>query len=220
MDAATCFVDDDDRYFGEGLAEALRTIPGVDLSEVAGSLQETLDHDSYIDVILLDLGRPNSCRRSVIGLHERWRDTAVLVITGHATGPDAVQAFAEGALGHVTKGVKPEEPERAIATVASGRSYATPSLAGHLLDAGLHLTAGELALLCLVAEGQSDKEIASTLDISFRMVENRIRLIRGKATLVNEPRSALRRLARGCDLGCLPRARDYQRTGLRRRTLR
>ena len=190
---------------------------GVELIGIAGSLPGALGYKEGADVVLLDLGLPSTCRRSVIAhLHQFWPAAGVLVITGHATGPDVVQAFGEGALGYVTKGVEPDELEMAIRIVAAGGSYVTPSLAGHLLDANLQLTAGELAVLRLVAEGQSDKEVAATLGIKVKTVENRIRLIRGKAKLVNEPRSALTRFARECDPGCLLRSDEHEGTGSRR----
>ncbi len=211
MEPVQCLVVDDDHYFREGLAAGLRAMDGVALLGAAGSLLEALDHEPA-DVVLLDLGLPTTCRRSVIGhLLDAWPQAAVLVVTGHATGPDVVQAFGEGALGYVTKGVDPPELAVAIATVAAGGEYVTPTLAGHLMEADLRLSDGELSVLRLIAEGQSDKEVAATLRIKVKTVENRIRKIRVKARLVNESRSALTRFATECDQGCLLRPDQHGR---------
>lgn len=207
---------DDDHFFREGLASGLRAMADVAFVGAAASLPEALGHDGA-DVVLLDLGLPSTCRRSVIAhLHEAWPQVAVLVVTGHATGPDVVQAFAEGALGYVTKGVEPCELAKAIATVAAGGEYLTPSLAGHLMDFALRLSNGELSVLRLIAEGQSDKEVAATLGVKVTTVENRIRTIRTKANLVNEPRSALTRFAADCDPACPLRAAEHEARSRRR----
>jgi DNA-binding NarL/FixJ family response regulator len=218
VERVKCLVVDDDHYYREGLAEGLRRMDGVEVVGSAGSLIEAVGAAHDPDVVLLDLGLPSTCRRSVIAhIRQALPDAAILVVTGHATNPDVVQAFGEGARGYLTKGVQPAELATAIQTVAAGGTYLTPSLAGHLLDARLRLTTGERAVLRLVAEGQSDKEVAATLGIKLRTVENRIRLIRGKAELVHEPRSALTRFARECDPGCLLRPDEHDRPRPRRR---
>lgn len=154
--------------------------------------------------MLLDLGLPGHCRRTATRtVIEVWPEVKVLVITAHATGPDVVQAFGEGASGYVTKHVGPKELAQALRLVASGASYVTPELAGHLLNAGFELSERERSVLRLVGRGCSNAEVARDLHLAPKTVENHIAIIRTKAGLVNRPRSELTRFALESDPACL-----------------
>lgn len=186
-----------------GLAVGLRMMDGVEVVGEAESLAEALSHPGPVDVVLLDLGLPGHCRRTATRtVREVWPEVGVLVITAHATGPDVVQAFAEGASGYVTKHVGPAELARALRLVAEGSSYVTPELAGHLLNAGFRLSDRERAVLRLVGSGLSNKEVAKQLHLAEKTVEHRISAIRTKAGLLKRPRSELTRFALEADPAC------------------
>lgn len=196
-------VVDDDRFFRQGLEDELARMDGIRVIARAGVLEEALGQDVRPDVVLLDLGLPGSCRRIATGdVLARWPSAQVLVITAYASGPDVVLAFAEGARGYLAKTVDPGELLDALRAVASGRSYVTPTLAGHLLGAGLHLTPAERAVLRHVAEGLTDKQVAATLGISPKAVENRLASVRLKAGLAEGSRSAITRFAIDADPFC------------------
>lgn len=204
MGALRCLVVDDDHFMRQGLAAGLRTMGGVEVVDEAGSLTEALAHPGPVDVVLLDLGLPGHCRRTAIrSVIDAWPEVKVLVITGHATGPDVVQAFGEGASGYVTKHVGPVELAQALGVVASGSSYVTPELAGHLLNAGFMLSDRERSVLRLVGRGLSNGEVADQLHLAEKTVENQIAAIRAKVGLLHRPRSELTRFALESDPACL-----------------
>lgn len=185
-----CYLVDDDHFVRQGLANGIRAMDGVDLVGAAASLEEAINSATPIDVLLLDLGLGDGCRRTATPRFLAARPASrVFVITAHASGPDVVQAFAEGAAGYVTKNVRPAELAEALQRVAVGETYVTPSLAGHLLNAGFTLTEGEHAVLRVVAQGAADKEVATILGISRGAVEKRIAAIRTKAGLVHQSRA-------------------------------
>lgn len=229
MTPVTCLLVDDDHFVREGLAAGLRAIAGINLVGTAGTLEDALHGREPVDIVLLDLSLPTSCRRTATGtILAAWPRTRVLVITAYATGPDILQAFSEGARGYVTKSAGPEELAQAVHAVAAGQTYVTPTLAGHLLNAGLRLSRGERAVLRHVAEGRSDKDIAAALHLSPSTVENRLAAIRSKAVLLGRSRSELTKFAHECDpfCGLTPRQheeedrRSQARTPARRSRIR
>lgn len=203
MKAISVLVVDDDPFFRRGLEDELSRMEGVRVLGFSGRLDDALAHGVAPDVVLLDLGLPGSCRRLAIGdVLARWPAAAVLVITAYASGPDVVLAFAEGARGYLAKSVGASELLDALRAVAAGHTYVTPTLAGHLLGAGLELTGPERAVLRCVAEGMADKQVAAALGISAKAVEKRLASVRQKAGLMEGSRSALTRFAVDADPWC------------------
>lgn len=105
-------------------------------------------------------------------------DTAILVYTGlidHATIGDALDA---GAHGVIEKDASLLELVRAVRLVAAGRSYIDASLASSLLQgSGLAagLTARELEVLRLLADGSSNESISKALHIAPDTVRAHVR---------------------------------------------
>jgi DNA-binding NarL/FixJ family response regulator len=92
-------------------------------------------------------------------------------------------ALRSGAAGYVVKTACSKELMEAIDVVRDGRSYLSPSVAHHLVNAISHpgdsgsggaasLTARERQVVQLIAEGLSSKEIAAHLGVSHKTVES------------------------------------------------
>lgn len=212
MTPVRCLVVDDEHFVRRGLADGLAAMDGVEVAGEAGSVDEALSHAGAVDLVLLDLGLPGTCRRTatstIIGA---WPDVRVLVITAHATGPDVVQAFGEGASGYVTKNIGPLELAEAIRTVAAGGSYVTPELAGHLLNADCELTDQEQRVLRLVGRGLTNIEVGAKLFIASRTVDKHLGAIRRKAGLLNRARSEITQFALLHDPGCQLTPEEHDR---------
>jgi DNA-binding NarL/FixJ family response regulator len=138
-------------------------------------------------VTLLDISMPDmdgfaACQR----IRTENADARILILTVHAEEQFFFEALRAGALGDVLKRSSGEDLRRAIRTVAEGRTWLSPELAGslvedfvnrarggtggndHALDA---LSSREREVLKLVAEGRTNAEIASLLMLSAKTVQ-------------------------------------------------
>jgi len=142
------------------------------------------------DVILMDISMP---RMSGLAATQMLRQKAphikVLVLSVHNNREYIFRIIQAGAHGYVSKEASPDELLKAIVSVHTGDTFFSPEVA----QAALHqlvqnggkkepfsqLTAREREVLVLIAEGQSNKEIASKLGIGVRTIEtHRERIMR------------------------------------------
>jgi DNA-binding NarL/FixJ family response regulator len=128
----------------------------------------------------------------------------VLVLTVSAQQDDVLDAVVAGASGYVLKDGPMEEVIAAIHAVAQGQSLISPRIASTLLrrirdqatadptTAEVELSARELEVLGLVAEGRPNAEIAEELFISHSTVRNHISSILMKLHVENRVQAAVR----------------------------
>jgi two-component system nitrate/nitrite response regulator NarL len=136
------------------------------------------------DIVLLDLGMPALDGVAVTELLQKESpNTKVLVLTVHQN-KDALQRLVQaGIRGYLLKDAAPEEIVRAIDAVYAGEIYFSPDVAQLALNQYVatgggkatspldKLTDREREVLALIAEGYSNKEVASKLYLSVRTVE-------------------------------------------------
>ena len=107
-------------------------------------------------------------------LRARGRDAPVILITGHGDIAMAVTAMKEGAFDFVEKPYNADDLiagiEKALAAGEELRSRESQRL--DLLERVAELSPRQKEVMHLVAEGQSNKQIALRLGISPRTVEN------------------------------------------------
>jgi DNA-binding NarL/FixJ family response regulator len=136
----------------------------------------------------------------------------IIILTLH-TGVDLLQEALEiGVRGYVLKSSAATDIAEGVRRVAEGDSYLTPEVQ-QMLQRGTakqpvppelaSLTPAELRVVQHIANGKTSREIAATLDLSARTVENYRTAICGKLNLTGpnallryalSQRSALRRL--------------------------
>lgn len=141
------------------------------------------------DVILMDISMPklNGLEATEI-ISEALTDTKILIFSMHESVEFVTNAVQAGASGYILKDTNSEEVYQAIKSVAQGKSYFSSSIAKMLIDNpptqnNQRLTAREQMILSYIAQGQSSKEIAQILTISFRTVEAHRRNIKSKLQL-------------------------------------
>jgi DNA-binding NarL/FixJ family response regulator len=127
----------------------------------------------------------------------RYPSTRVIVLTTYADDESVFAALDAGALGYLTKDAGAEEIGRAVRTVHAGQAQLDPSVQRRVLESlrGRRtapaeraswpdgLTAREVDVLRLIAEGLSNQEIASRLSVSEATVKSHVNNMFSKAGL-------------------------------------
>jgi DNA-binding NarL/FixJ family response regulator len=180
----------------EGLVVALGCDPDIAVVGAASTGAEGLRLAANVlpDVIVLDLHLPDmDGAHLVTELKRSAPEARALIVSASEQTDDILQAIGAGAAGYLSKRAAPEELRQAVISV-HGRGFVLgPLLAAHLLQAHSRrgdgpptrsfLTAREHEIVRLVARGQTDKEIAATLHVSKRTVQNHLANVRQKTGL-------------------------------------
>ena len=142
------------------------------------------------DVVLMDISMPGQDGMAVTAaLRKEAPEIKVLILSVHGNKEYLFRIVQAGAHGYVSKGAPPEELLRAIETVHGGHTFFAPEVAQAALSQFVsnggkaepfgQLTSREREVLTLIAEGQSNKEIANNLGIGVRTIEtHRERIMR------------------------------------------
>ena len=176
------------KIFAEGL-RALLEKAGIEVVGEAGDARSAseLAKSHRPDVVVLDASDPQVAIDLVGVIRAASPDTRTLLLSLFADGPHVIQALRSGVQGYLLKTQSAADLLRAIDGVSQGAVYISPVVAGNLVDVALGtgkareepLTPRERQVLKLVAEGQSTREIAAELCISFKTAEyHRHRIMR------------------------------------------
>lgn len=162
------------------------------------------------DIVLLDLEMPEMDGVEALRLLRTSQPAArVLVFTAYDTDERILGAIQAGALGYLLKGAPRETLFHAIHTVAAGGSLLQGAVQSRLMntlraqaeasqsESLESLTAREADVLRLMAEGKTNKEIASALRIAERTVKFHATAIMGKLGATNRTEAVRRAAQRG-----------------------
>ncbi len=180
-------VVDDQRLFTKGISGLLDMLAGVEVVGVAYDGEEALAlcRKEEPDVVLMDISMPKmdgiSATREIKDLLPQ---SAVVILTGHEEDEHVFEGIKAGAQGYLLKDSEPEDLWRAIRTVYAGDTIIAPELAQKMLNTfegakpggGTNLapplTQRELEVIKALAQGMSDRQIATSLGISEKTVRN------------------------------------------------
>ena len=207
MEEIRVLVVDDHALFRRGVIQTIDEEPDMSVigeAETAAAATERA-RDLLPDVVLLDIKLPDGSGLSVATTLQRECPYSKIVVLTVVEDDDAVlRALKEGAHGYVLKGVSAEELVQVIRSVYGGGTYVTPSMAGRLLAeltapsanrtaSGLigELTEREGAILDLVAQGKTNKEIAAELFLSEKTVKHYMTNVLQKLQVRNRVEAAL-----------------------------
>lgn len=169
------------------------------------------------DVAILDIGMPHlngiEATRQIV---KKEPGVRVLVLSMHADDAYINRALQAGAKGYLLKDSAGKDLIRAVETVAADETFFSPSVAQQMLadyvrraatgakgsqepivDRYDTLSAREREVFQLIAEGQSNKEIAETLGISLATVETHRARILQKLDVHNTAELVLYAVRRG-----------------------
>jgi DNA-binding NarL/FixJ family response regulator len=138
------------------------------------------------DVVLMDLRLPGlDGAAATAQIRAHGLPTAVLILTTYESTVDILRAIEAGATGYLLKDAQSEELLAAIRAVVQGKAVLAPTVATRLVHqvgkpAKMALSARELEVLALVAQGASNKEIARALHVSEATVKSHLLHLFGK----------------------------------------
>ena len=177
---------DDSQVVRMGLRSLLGTEPGIEIVGEAGTVATAVETCARLKpaVVLLDIRLPDgtgfdACRQILA----RLPDTRVLVLTSVADETLVGEAIRAGAHGYLLKEIDGRGLIQAVFDVAEGKSILDPAVTARVIqlvkggssasrDALAVLSPQERKVLALIAEGQTNKEVASGLGLAEKTVKN------------------------------------------------
>ena len=199
----TVLVVDDHPMFRDGLTGLLATVEDCEVVGAAASGEEAVELAERLrpEVVLMDLNLGGisgiEATRRVLAAHPTC---AVLAVTMVDDDDTVVAALRAGARGYVLKGATGQEIVGAVRGVAAGgvvigRGVAATVLAmttGRPRTAEDGLTDREREILELIADGAGNAQIARSLGLSLKTVQNYVTRILDKLHVTDRTQAALR----------------------------
>ncbi len=185
---------DDHTLFRSGL-ETLLERHGIEVIATAGNGREgfLMARELHPEVVLLDMRMPEMSGLEVLsGLRAVGFRNPIVMLTTSNEEQDLVECLRNGASGYLLKDMEPSELVAALREIVAGKTIVAPELATVLarvvqgeaaddekepISPFAELTPRELEILCLLAEGQSNKVIARNLGISDGTVKLHVKAI-------------------------------------------
>ena len=177
-------IADDHEIVRKGVRDVVEGHPGWQVCAEASDGQQALELalTEKPDVAVLDVTLPIL---NGIAVTQRLRKdqphVRVLLFTMHDDDDTVSRGLAAGARGYVLKSDSESHLEAAISALGANRPYFSSPVSELLLDAALNerkrsklesFTIRELEVAQLIAEGNSNKQIARLLNISIKTVES------------------------------------------------
>lgn len=227
---ARLLIADDHPMVREGLRAMLEREPDLEVVGEAEDGREALEicHQFRPDLVLMDVRMPQmdglEATRRIKG---KCPQVSVLMVTSHEDPDYLLEALKAGAAGYILKEATKQQLTEAIRQVLGGESPLNQELAARLLRrlAGkapkeepadsaperllqkrsemLHpesLTSREVEILRLVAQGQTNRQIAQKLSIARNTARNHVQNIIAKLGVSDRTQAVVRAI----ELGLLP----------------
>jgi NarL family two-component system response regulator LiaR len=205
MDKISVLIVDDHGMVRQGLRTYLELLDDIDIVGEAENGVEALEQvrQHQPDIVLMDLVMPEmngiEATRQALAISS---STKVIVLTSFTEDELVFPAIEAGAAGYLLKDVDPAELHQAIQAVHGGEIQLHPDITKKLIhritaseiepDSALgELTPRELEVLSLIAQGKSNREIATTLTISEKTVKTHVGNILGKLHLSDRTQAAI-----------------------------
>lgn len=204
---------DDHTLFRTGLSELLSR-RGLEVVAMTGqpSKAVSLVAKSRPDIVLLDLRMPKVSGLTVLKqLREQDSEQTIIVLTTSVEDDDLFESLRLGANGYLLKDMDPDNLVHSISNAKSGEMVIAPDFTSVLARAAVrqdtgsgsqptavyNLTPRELEILCHIAQGQSNKEIARDLGITYGTVKLHVRAVMKKLDVQSRVQAAVLAVSEG-----------------------
>jgi DNA-binding NarL/FixJ family response regulator len=204
-------VADDQQLVREGLRVLLDLTPGIRVVGEASNGAEAVERARQMrpDVVLMDVRMPKldgvaATRR----VREMCPDVQVIILTTFDDDEYVFDGLRAGAVGYLLKDVPSEQLAEAIRAAARGEAFIQPSVTRKVVAEFTRLaerehvrreqplveplSARELEVLALLAEGLSNQEIANRLTIAPGTVKNHVSNVLSKLSVRDRTQAILR----------------------------
>ena len=211
MDAPTerrplrLLVVDDHEIVRQGLVALLDRREGFEVVAQAGSVAEAIAESAKFepDIVVMDVRLPDgtgieACRE----IRAARPETRVIMLTSYPDEEAVLSAIIAGASGYLLKQIRGRDLVSALESVGRGESLLDPAVTERVLqrvrtaasggaaDELADLTSQERKILLLVAEGMTNKEIATDVFLSDKTVKNYVSSILSKLNLQRRTQAA------------------------------
>ena len=205
-------IAEDHAIVRKGISALLALEPDIKVVGEASNGREAVSgvESTRPDVILMDLVMPEMDGIEAIQqVVARQPQARILVLTSFATDDKVFPAIKAGALGYLLKDSEPRDVVDAIRQVYRGESSLHPRIARKLMQELSRppasrkpptpdpLTEREMEVLCLVAQGKSNREIADDLTVTEGTVRVHVSTILSKLHLASRTQATLYALREG-----------------------
>lgn len=184
----TILLADDHILLRNALASLINTFPGFHVDKMAGDGTEVIKiiEEGFIpDIVILDLNMPKlDGHDTARWLHENYPDVKIIVLTMYDSEVALIRLLQEGVRGFLKKDIHPEELKFAIDSVAKAGFYYSHQITGKLgalfmkhsgnnafIDKAI-LNDSEISFLKLASTESTYKEIAVTMNLTPRIIDN------------------------------------------------
>jgi two-component system NarL family response regulator len=201
-DKITIMVVDDQAVVRQGFVSLINTVTDMEVIAEGINGQQAVDlyREHKPDVTLIDLRMPVlGGVEAISAVRREFPDARLIVLTTYDGDEDIYRSLQAGARGYLLKDVFFEELETAIRNVHNGSRHIPAAIAERLVErmSGSDLTSREMEVLELIVQGQSNKEIGTSLSISEATVKSHINNILSKLGVTDRTQAATTALQRG-----------------------
>ena len=198
-------VVDDHEIVRQGLVALLDRREGFEVVAQAGSVAEAIAESAKFepDIVVMDVRLPDgtgieACRE----IRAARPETRVIMLTSYPDEEAVLSAIIAGASGYLLKQIRGRDLVSALESVGRGESLLDPAVTERVLqrvrtaasggaaDELADLTSQERKILLLVAEGMTNKEIATDVFLSDKTVKNYVSSILSKLNLQRRTQAA------------------------------
>ncbi len=188
MDKKRIVIAEDHTILRAGLKALLESNPTFEVVGEADNGRDAIRRVAELkpDLIIMDLSMPGlSGIDAVKDIRDRYPEVKALVLTVHSEEEYVLSSLEAGANGYVLKDATQTELIAAAERVLNGKTYLSPEITEKVVDSYLQanknsqepatkwdsVTQRERQILKLIAEGHTNKSMASYLCISVKTVE-------------------------------------------------
>lgn len=195
-------IADDHSLVAEGLANIINYDPEMAVVAQAEDGQQAINlyREHQPDVTLMDLRMPGMGGvEAITAICAEFKSARIIVLTTYDGDEDIYRGLRAGAQGYLLKDAKPNELLNAIRMVHSGQQYVSPTVARKLVERMNNpaLSERELEVLRLMAQGLSNQDIGTALNIGESTVKSHVTHILNKLGVNDRTQAVIVSVRRG-----------------------